>query len=856
MQNKAFRGLILCLAAQALFLPLVFSQEQSQEVRFNGAWAESAFVDVPAPMTPGNRIDVIHEETPGDTQKSKSSGGSPIQLGEKTYARGLGISSRSVLRVQLVKPAGRFSADIGVDRFGDSMFSSVRFLVEAGGKKIFTSEFMKPAAGARGIDVPLNGVTAFDLIVEAAPDSRGLNRADWADARVSLQDGTQLWLDDLADQWSAAADLPFSFMLGGKSSRELIGEWKRNVQVEQLDKKRSRRTLTMQDPKTGLEVWAVAIIYRDTPGVDWTLYLTNRGAKDTPVIEKLNALDVTLNPGVGTTPVLHRIHGSVTSVEDFLPYADSLKPGKRIEFAPLRGKSSQGVAPFFNLQFGGGGVITSIGWSGAWNAATEWQKDGKLHLQAGLQNLHLKLHPGESIRSPRILQLYWFGNDPVRSYNLFRHTMFSHIMPRIDGAVVVPPIVHLSTSLYEQNDGDQKDVLSHLDSIKGLGFEMLWLDAYWTKYGFPEGMGNYGFPLTRSEPHDRFPQGLKPVSDAVHKEGMGFLVWFEPERVYEGTFLYQEHPDWVIKPKVVCTNCMIPTQKSFLFNLGIPEAREYMTKYLSAVIKEYGIDCLRIDYNISPDVYWKHLDAKDPNRVGMAEIRYVEGLYKMWDDLLQAYPHLFIDNCASGGMRIDLETSARSIPLWRTDATIDSVARLDFNQAALQNQVMTAGLSRYVPFSTSGQMGATPYLFRSGFNAGIAFGEDVRSAVYPHDLLRQGIAEGRRIRKYFFGDFYPLTEVTTSPEDWCVLQYHRTAEEDGLVLAFRRHLSRYESYDASLREIDPEATYEVTSYSSYSRAKSVQMMGAELQHLKIEINDSPGSLLIEYREVVRTAEVK
>jgi hypothetical protein len=56
----------------------------------------------------------------------------------------------------------------------------------------------------------------------------------------------------------------------------------------------------------------------------------------------------------------------------------------------------------------------------------------------------------------------------------------------------------------------------------------------------------------------------------------------------------------------------------------------------------------------------------------------------MWDDLLQAYPHLFIDNCASGG-RIDLETSARSIPLWRTDATIDSLARLDFNQAALQN---------------------------------------------------------------------------------------------------------------------------------------------------------------------------
>ena len=54
---------------------------------------------------------------------------------------------------------------------------------------------------------------------------------------------------------------------------------------------------------------------------------------------------------------------------------------------------------------------------------------------------------------------------------------------------------------------------------------------------------------------------------------------------------------------------------------------------------------------------------------------------------------------------------------------------------------MSAGLNRYLPFSTVGQMGATPYLFRSGFNAGIAFCEDVRPEGYPRHLLQQGIAE-------------------------------------------------------------------------------------------------------------------
>ena len=125
-----------------------------------------------------------------------------------------------------------------------------------------------------------------------------------------------------------------------------------------------------------------------------------------------------------------------------------------------------------------------------------------------------------------------------------------------------------------------------------------------------------------------------------------------------------------------------------------------MTKYLAEVIKQYKMDWLRIDYNIDPLGFWQFLDKKDPDRVGMAEIRYIEGLYRMWDDLRAAYPHLAIDDCASGGRRIDLETMSRSTPLWRSDNTCDM---LDLKPAtvvlaALKNQTMTAGLSRYVPF--------------------------------------------------------------------------------------------------------------------------------------------------------------
>jgi len=268
-----------------------------------------------------------------------------------------------------------------------------------------------------------------------------------------------------------------------------------------------------------------------------------------------------------------------------------------------------------------------------------------------------------------------------------------------------------------------------------------------------------------------------------------------------------------------------------------------------AVINEYRLDWLRIDFNINPLPFWEFLNQKDPSRIGMAEICYIEGHYRMWDDILKAYPYLAIDNCASGGMRIDLETCSRSIPLWRTDATIDPLNRGDFNQAALQNQLMTAGLSRYVPFSVSGQMGATPYLFRSGFNAGISFCEDCRHADYPLDLLKKAIAEGKRIRKYYFGNFYPLSEITASSKEWCVMEYHRPDKQDGMIIAFRRHESPYASFVCDLKEINPDAEYEVIQSHSFDLASPIKMNGKELKRFKLEIDDCPGAIIVEYKAI-------
>jgi alpha-galactosidase len=643
----------------------------------------------------------------------------------------------------------------------------------------------------------------------------------------------------------ADGELPFSFTYGGRPSAELVRTWKRRVEERQVDATQRRRTLTLTDPDTGLEVSAVGTIYTDTPGVDWTLYITNRGSKDTPILEDVRAVDVFVPVGQPHAPVvLHRLNGGPCRVDDWMPFDRPLAPGEKAEFEAVGGRSSN-ICPFFNISWGDGGIITAIGWSGQWAASVQRGPDGNLRIQAGMERLHLRLHPGESIRSPRILQLRWSGNDHLDSYNHFRHTMFAHISPRIEGQLVTPPIT--TPSPWAVHEGDpwkyiygfkEAAALEEIKCIIGLGYEFYWTDAYYTRDNFPAGMGNYGLPLLDVVPdRERFPRGLRPISDAAHEAGMKYVVWFEPERVVRGTTIANEHADYVI---------WRDGDNSGLYNLGIPEAREYMTKFLSTAIDEWRMECLRIDFNIDPLPFWQQVDKQDPDRVGLCEIRYVEGLYRMWDDLRKAHPRLFIDNCASGGRRIDLETCARSIPLWRTDATIEPYLKFDYNQTALQNQVMTAGLSRYMPFSTSGSIGAKPYPFRSGFNYGVPIAE--RPIDTERELLKQAIAEGKRLRKYYLGDFYALGPVTTSAKDWCVLQYHRPKEQDGMLVAFRRHESSAASFACEhVRGIDPAADYLVTESRTYTPAAPVTMKGTALSTLNIVIDECPGSVIVEYR---------
>ena len=151
---------------------------------------------------------------------------------------------------------------------------------------------------------------------------------------------------------------------------------------------------------------------------------------------------------------------------------------------------------------------------------------GELNLQAGQEATHLKLHPGESIRTPRMLLVLWQGDDPMRGHNLFRRLLVANYLPRRNGEVAVAPVTWNSWFTFNEGNGvNEANQFDWIARTAKTGTECYWLDAGWFEGGWPNGAGSW-VPGAK-----QFPRGLRPVGDAAHKAGMKFVLWFEPERV-------------------------------------------------------------------------------------------------------------------------------------------------------------------------------------------------------------------------------------------------------------------------------------------------------------------------------------
>ena len=626
------------------------------------------------------------------------------------------------------------------------------------------------------------------------------------------------------------ASPPFAFLFSGKPSAEFLAKWTVTAETREADGK-IIKTIVYADPATRLRITVTYVIYREFPAVEWILRFKNEGAVNTPLIEDTRACSVRFDDWSEGPVSLYRAKGSNAERSDFAPVQETLAEGTELRFGPSAGRSSDTSAmPFFNIAAPGRGIVAAVGWSGRWKAAVKRTGKSGLALDAGMEKTRFYLRPGEEVRSPSIALVFWKSEDRMDGHNLFRRFVLAHHTPRPGGKPLVLPLSHGvgfggPFPCNEYVCATESYALAMIDRLRQFGIDpdACWIDAGWYENAHKSwwaGVGNW------TVNRQNFPRGLKPVTDAAKKWGKGFVLWFEPERVYEGTRLDREHPDWLTK---------LPGNPNRLLNLGDKRALNWLIDYVSNFLLTEGVTIYRQDFNFDPAPYWKATDA--PDRIGIAEIKHIEGLYAFWDALLERVPGLLIDNCASGGRRIDLETISRSVPLWRTDYQY-------FEPNGYQCH--TYGLHFFLPCSGTGNNNPQKYFFRSSMSGAVVLGWELNASFNLAQAV-EDVNEFRTLRPYFFGDYYPLTEYSTSDEAWAAFQWDRPEERDGIVLAFRRPQAAASMLSIVLHGLEPEGDYEVV-YEDYGI--TLVKNGRELMSgLGIKIPEAPGSLLIKYRRI-------
>lgn len=640
----------------------------------------------------------------------------------------------------------------------------------------------------------------------------------------------------------------FSFLYGGTPASECTKE------INVVEKENELVTTYYFDG--GLKFTNIAKKHNIGGAYEWVNYLENIGEENTELITDLWDCNVELPfsycPPTGPSPWFPNVkedlfilnpYGSEGRDEtDFYSHIYGgarnknfpLNNSKIFKYAPIGGRSSEGIAPFFNIHEKGKGYIVAVGWTGQWNAEIS-REENAVRFKSKIEDTSFVLLPGEKIRTSSVVILPYEATVE-ESQNIWRDLVkkvFSPMKGRIDH---LPLCTGFWGGLESEKIIERISLLDKYD----IPVENAWIDAGWagkdtlpTANEYEGDWADHVGDLTISPFVHK--NGLKDVSQKIKESGRNFILWFEPERVRLRTDLVKEHPEYLISQEGT---------RNFLLNLGNDDAFNYCLDQLSEKIETLKIDWYRQDFNFRPLPFWRSMDEE--NRKGITEIKHIMGLYRLWDTLLERFPKLMIDNCASGGNRIDIETLKRSVPLWRSDAQCPANPDPEVTQTHNMNYSLWTPYSAtspgriydtYTIRSAYGPAMTSNYLYSSTEN----FGDTEEHVAW----FKKHCEEYISIRKYFLGNIYHLTEPKRDLSAWCATQW--TLENEGMIQVFKRQNSPYITACFQLYEIDENKNYLFEDKDG----GNFEISGKELatNGLNIKITDKRVAKIFTYKEI-------
>jgi alpha-galactosidase len=337
-----------------------------------------------------------------------------------------------------------------------------------------------------------------------------------------------------------------------------------------------------------------------------------------------------------------------------VPYGETV-------FTSRRGTSSHQANPWLFVHDGDDVWSGALAWSGSWRITLRHTPSGQTSFSGGFghEGLSWQLDPGEDWETPVFAGLY--AADGVEDASRRWHSYVrDHVLPFADET---RPIVYNSweATEFDVSEENQKSLAAR---AAALGCELFVMDDGWFGARTHDAAGLGDWTVNQ----DRFPGGLNPLIAEVHRLGMRFGLWVEPEMVNPDSDLYRQHPDWVLH---MPNRSRTTLRNQLVLNFGRTDVAEWAHKWLDQLVSQHEIDFIKWDMNRSfSEAGWP--ESEDPDRLWLDHVRHV---YAIIDRLRADHPGLRIEACSGGGGRIDLGMLARTDQVWTSDNT-DALDRI------------------------------------------------------------------------------------------------------------------------------------------------------------------------------------
>lgn len=431
-----------------------------------------------------------------------------------------------------------------------------------------------------------------------------------------------------------------------------------------------------------------------------------------------------------------------------------LRPGIQA-INSARGASSHMQNPFvilkrpFTTEEQGEALGVSFVYSGNFLAQAEVDEYSVTRLQIGIDPFQFSwcLKPNETFQTPEAILAY--TSEGLNQLSQTFQKLYTTRLARGYWRDKERPIL-INNWEATYFDFTEEKLLSIAKKAKELGIELFVLDDGWFGERTKETAGLGDWYVNRN----RLKNGISGLSREIHDLGMMFGLWLEPEMVNKDSDLYRKHPDYIIEtPKRHASH----GRKQYVLDFSRKEVVNNIYEQLVKILDEDEIDYIKWDMN--RNITECYSIAYPPEQQGEIMHRYILGVYNLYERLIERYPKILFESCASGGGRFDAGMLYYAPQAWTSDDS-DAIERLKIQYGTSFGYPQSM-MGAHVSASPNEQLGRnTPLKIRGDVAFFGAFGYELdldKLSSTELASIKKQIELMKKYRSIFqYGTFYRL----------------------------------------------------------------------------------------------------